>query len=76
MILDDLFPANPTEADKKRKQRFCSYRILVFWMNPELKRRQRRPLTACLYSLVQARYPPTDDEELFADWRFSEYEDK
>ena len=55
------------------KKRFCAYRFLVFWLYPNIKRRQRRPLPACLYACIQAMFPPTDDEEEFADWQFSEF---
>lgn len=74
-IVEDLFPINPTNEDLQRKKRFCGYRIMIYWLYPELKRKQRRPLPACLYSYIQARFPPVDNEELFADWRFSEYAD-
>jgi len=46
---------------------------MIYWMYPELKRKQRKPLPACLYSLIQAKFPPVVNEELFADYRFSEY---
>ena len=74
-IADDLFPVNPTGADINKKKRFSSYRIFIYWLYPELKRRQRQPLSACLYGLIHARFPPTDNEEIFADWRFSKYAD-
>lgn len=72
-ISDDIFPKQPTEQDKQRKKRFCAYRSMVFWLYLELKKGQRRPLPACMYSAIQAMFPPTANEEDFADWRFSEY---
>ena len=70
---DDLFPTHPTEADIKKKRRFMGYRLLAFWLHPDMKRKQRKPLPACLYNFVHCKYPPTDNEEDFADWRFSEF---
>ena len=70
---DDIFPQNPSEADFRRKKRFCAYRNIVFYLYAGLKRRERHPLPACVYSYIQARFPPTDNEEDFADWRFSEF---
>ena len=69
----DRFPTNATHEQKMSKLRFCSYRMIIGWLYPDLKRGQHRPLPACMYSEIQQRFPPTDDEELFADWRFSLY---
>lgn len=72
-VSDEIFPVEPTAADLKKKQRFCGYRVMIFWLYPKLKRRQRRLLSACLTSFIQARFPPTANEEDFADWLFSEF---
>lgn len=69
--LEDMF--DETRHDANSKSRFCAYRFLVFWLYPDIKRGERRPLPACLYSFVQATFPPTDNEEEFADWQFSKF---
>ena len=70
---EDRFPANATHEQKMSKLRFCSTGMIIGWLYPDLKRGQHRPLPACMYSEIQQRFPPTDDEELFAGWRFSLY---
>jgi len=71
IVLDDAF--DYTRHSMNSKRRFCSYRALVFWLFPNLRRRQRKPLPACLYDWVQASFPPTEDEEQFGDWEFSKF---
>ena len=70
---DNLFQQNPLEAGIQLKERFCAYRNIVFYLYPGLKRREPHPLPACVYSYIQAQFPPTDNEEDFADWRFSNF---
>ena len=71
LVLHDLFDSE--KHNENVSKRFCSYRLFVFWIFPEIKRKERRPLPACLYSSVQAMFPPTDNEEEFAEWQFSEF---
>ena len=59
--------------DQNAKKRFCFYRAIVMWLYPGLRRKERKPLPACLYSYIQALFPPTDDEEQFAEWQFSKF---
>lgn len=72
-LTDEIFPENPTEADLMKKKRFCAYRNLVFWFYPGIKKRVRKPMSACLYAYIQARFPPTENEEDFADNEFSKF---
>jgi hypothetical protein len=58
-----------------KQRRLSAYRSLVFWTYPDIKKRQRYPLPSCVYGMVRAMFPPTDNEEEFADWVFSEYKD-
>lgn len=46
---------------------------MIFWAFPDIKRKERRPLPSCLYMMIRAIYPPTDDDEEFADFIFSKY---
>ena len=64
---------NTTTEVQRKKQRLCAYRNLIFWFYPTIRRKQRKPLPSCLYSLVRAMFPPTDNEEDFADWEFSKF---
>ena len=69
LIVDDLFAgAEPTD---RSRERLCAYRNLVFWCWPHIKKKERKPLPSCLVGLVRAMFPPTPDEEEFADWQFS-----
>lgn len=70
-LTDDMFDVEL--HDGNAKNRFCSYRALVMWLYPQVKKKERLPLPACLYSYIQAAFPPTDDEETFADWQFSKF---
>jgi len=70
-LVDDLFDEKAHSLNTKK--RFCSYRFLVFWLFPDIKKGERRPLPACLYDWVQATFPPTEDEEEFAEWMFSKF---
>lgn len=62
-----------TVHSEATKGRFCSSRNLVFWLFPDINRKECRPLPACLYSWVQATFSPTDDQEEYADWQFSQF---
>lgn len=73
LLAEEIFTQNPTEADQQKKKRFCAYRNLIFWFYPGIKRRERKPLSACLYAYIQARFPPTQNEEDFADHEFSKF---
>ncbi|XP_067941085.1 uncharacterized protein [Watersipora subatra] len=58
-----------------RQRRLCAYRSLVFWTYPTgLRRGERRPLPACMYNMVQAAYPGTEDEDEYADMAHTEFE--
>ena len=50
--------------------RLCAYREIAFWIYTDLQRKERRPIPSCLVLKVRATFPPTDGEELFADWQF------
>ena len=54
------------------QRRLTAYRALVFWTYPDIRRGERRALPSCVYSMVRAAYPPTEDEE-YADWEHSVY---
>ena len=62
----DTLPSAP----QHQRLGLCSYRELVFWIFTDLQRKERRPLPSCLVLKVRATFPPTEDEELFADWVF------
>ena len=49
------------------QRRLSAYRSLVFWSYPDIHRGCRRALPSCVYALVRALFPPTDDEEEFAE---------
>ena len=49
---------------------YCAYWELVFWIYTDLQCKERVPLPSCLVLKVRATFPPTEDEELFADWVF------
>ena len=68
-LVEDLFPDE--EPNVNAKKRLCAYRNLVFWCWPNIRRKERRPLPSCLVSLVRATFPPTDNEEEFANWQFA-----
>lgn len=53
--------------------RIAAYRSLVFWAFPYIRKKQRKPLPSCIYMLVRAMYPPTEDDELFAEYDFTQY---
>ena len=55
------------------QRRFSAYRSLVFWCYPDIHRGVRRALPSCVYALVRALYPPTDDEEEFAEMEHTVY---
>lgn len=56
---------------KNRQKRLCAYRSLVFWAYPHIRKRERRPLPACLYDYIRTLFPPTENEEAFADHQFT-----
>ena len=56
-----------------KKKRFRSYLSMAYWLYPELKKGQRKPLPACIYAYIQKRFPPTENDDDFNDWRFSDY---
>lgn len=60
-------------ALKRKQQRLAAYRSMIFWTYPDIKKKERRPLPSCLYMLIRAMFPPTDDEELFADFIFTKF---
>ncbi|XP_067931047.1 uncharacterized protein [Watersipora subatra] len=62
---NNLFPFG--EPSPNARKRLCAYRNLVFWLMPQIRRGERRPLPACLVSKIRALFPPTDDEKEFAD---------
>ena len=66
LILEDLFPGASTNLRK----RLCSYRSMVFWCWPDIRRGERRPLPSCLVHMIRATFPPTEDEEQYAEWQF------
>ena len=49
----------------------CAYLELAFWLMPQIRRSERRPLPACLVSKIRALFPATDNEEEFADYVFN-----
>ena len=55
------------------QRRLSAYRSLVFWTYPDIRRGSRRALPSCIYGLVRAMYPPTDDEEEFATMEHTVY---
>lgn len=55
------------------QRRMCSYRSLIFWTFPDIRRRERRPLPACVYGMVRAAFPAEEDEELWADLQHTLY---
>ena len=65
VLVDNIFPFG--EPSPNAQKRLCAYRNLVFWLMPQIRRGERRPLPACLVSKIRALFPPTDDEEEFAD---------
>ena len=56
---------------KREQQRLAGYRAIVLHTWPYIPKKVRRPLSSCSYMLVRATYPPTDDEEQFAEHEFS-----
>ena len=72
-ILDDMFSANPSVAQRMAKNRFCGYRNVVFWLYPGLRRRERKPLPACVYKYIQNKFPPTENDIDAMGWRFSDF---
>lgn len=60
--------------DESAKKRFCSYRNLTFWLNPGIKKKQRTPLPACLYSYIQRKFPPSHNNPTCV-YNFSRYVD-
>jgi len=69
---DTLVPnEHITEKEIRKLQneqyRLSAYRSLVFWTYPKIRSGERRPLPACVYAMVRAMFPPTDDEE-YADY--------
>ena len=46
-------------------------REIVFWIYTDIQRKERRPLPGCVVLKVRATFPPTDNEEEFADWQFT-----
>ena len=56
---------------RRKQQRLAAYRSITFWSFPDIGKHNRRPLPACLYMMIRALYPPTDDEDEFADWDYS-----
>lgn len=61
------------EALKMKQRRFSAYRAMVFWAFPNIRRKERRPLPSCLYMQIRAQYPPTLDDEEFADHIFTKF---
>lgn len=75
---DTLQPSNrwPEERIKwlkHKQQRLAAYRSVTFWAHPDISRGVRRPLPSCVYMYIRALFPPTDNEEEFADFNFSIY---
>ncbi|XP_067937131.1 uncharacterized protein [Watersipora subatra] len=58
------------ELSPNARKKLCACCNLVFWLMPQIRRGERRPLPACLVSKIRALFPPTDDEEKFADYVF------
>lgn len=73
LLVEDIFPNPQTEEEVNKKNRFLAYRSVVGWIYPNLRKGERKPLPACVYAEIQARFPPTADEEDYADWRFSDF---
>ena len=55
-------------APEHQRLRLCIYRELVFWIYTVLQCKEKGPLPSYLVLKVRATFPPTQDEELFADW--------
>ena len=68
-IAANLFPRG--EPKHNSRKRLCAYRGLVFWLSSEVRRKERIPLPSCLVSMVRATFPPTENEEEFADYVFA-----
>lgn len=75
-FVENLFPN--AEPVTNAKNRLCSYRQMVFWCWPGIRRKERRPLPSCLVAYIRAKFPPTDNEEQFADfvWKDFSYGDE
>ena len=58
----------PLGAPEHQPLRPCIYREQVFWIYTDLQCKERGPLPSYLVLKVRATFPPTQDEELFADW--------
>lgn len=71
LFADDLFPNG--EPVVNARNRLCAYRQMVFWCWPGIRRRERRPLPSCLVSMIRAKFPPTEDEEVFADFIWKDF---
>ena len=68
--VEDIFPNPQTEEEVNKKNRFLAYRSVVGWFYPNLRKCERKPLHACVAAEIQARFPPTADEEDYANWQF------
>lgn len=62
----NLFPGAPAS----QRKRLCSYRNLAFWIWSDLRRKERRPLPACVVRKVREKFPPSDEDEQCAEWVF------
>jgi hypothetical protein len=69
--IENIFPNG--EPVRNARKRLCAYRQMVFWCWPGIKRKERRPLPACLVALIRQKFPPTDDEEEFADFVWKDF---
>ena len=58
-------------APDHQRWKLCAYREIVFWIYTDIQRKERRPLPSCVVLKVRATFPPTDNEEEFADWQFT-----
>ena len=60
-----------TGAPDHHTRRHCAYRVIVLWIYIDIQSKERWPLPSCVVLKVRATFPPTDNQEEFADWPFS-----
>lgn len=66
-----------TQADTNQRidaqRRLAAYRSVIFWTFPEMRRKERKPLLSCVYSMIRAMYPGHENEELWAELQHTVY---
>lgn len=69
--------ANPGDDEHYKRvnaqHRMCAYRSLIFWTYPDIRKKERHPLPACIYRLIRDKFPITQGEEPCDDLQYTVY---